>query len=190
MGYDLHMVRTPDAVDPELANSYDRPGYYRFNVWGMGVTVGALEWADAIHHGDAPPIPELEVPGLDEERIHAAIEFIQAEQDDDGDDADEPPTEAELAAARAYLRAHEEAVSASSLQEGRVGAFKFQSNDGWLVTPEECREIARKLRASADVIASDYFPDAGVARADGERWVLGFARYNEIAAEHGGYRVR
>lgn len=187
MGYDLQMVRTPPAVDEkELPNSSGIAGYYRFNVWGMRMTVGALEWADAIHYGPAPEIPELELDGLEEDGVFAAMEALRGEAP-----ADAPsPTQAELAAARAYLQAHEDAVSSSSLTDGRVGAFKFQTNDGWLVTPEECAVLARKLRAHADLIARDYFPDADVSREDGLKWILGFARYNEIAAEHGGYRVR
>ncbi|MDC0720276.1 hypothetical protein [Nannocystis bainbridge] len=185
MGYDLQMVRTPPTVDEdELPNSSGVAGYYRFNVRGMATTVGALEWADAIHYGEAAPIPELELGELDEERVLAAFAALR------GEAAEGPaPTEAELAAARAYLQAHEAAVESSSLKDGRVGAFKFQSNDGWLVTPEECAVLARKLREHVEVIAQDYFPDAGVAREDGRKWILGFARYNEIAAEHGGYRV-
>lgn len=185
MGYDLHMAETPDSVDEkELPNSSGVPGYYRFNVWGMGMTVGALEWAGAIYHGEPPPLPELE--GIDEDRVHVAVEVVRGGKPP----KKKPPTEAELAAARAYLDAHEKAVSKSSLKRGRVGAYKFQSNDGWLVTPKECLVIASKLRASVDVIARDFFGDAGIAEKDGRRWVLGFARYNEIAAEHGGYRVR
>ncbi|WAS99198.1 hypothetical protein [Nannocystis punicea] len=187
MGYDLQMVRTPPAADEnELPNSSGIAGYYRFNMWGMRMTVGALEWADAIHYGPAPEIPELELDGLDEDRVFAALEAVRGEAPEDAP----APSAAELAAARAYLQAHEAAVSASSLQNGRAGAFKFQSNDGWLVTPEECAALAGKLRQHADLIARDYFPDADVSREDGHKWILGFARYNEIAAEHGGYRVR
>ena len=185
MGYDLQMVRTPAAVDEtELPNSSGIAGYYRFNMWGMNMTVGALEWADAIHYKPAPAIPEPDLDGIEEDRLFAAIGAIRGEQ------TESPPTEAELQAGRAYLEAHEAAVSGSSVVDGRMGAFKFQSNDGWLVTPEECVVLARKLREHAELIARDYFPDAGVKREDGLKWILGFARYNEIAAEHGGYRVR
>lgn len=185
MGYDLQMVRTPAGADAqELPNSSGIAGYYRFNVRGMAMTVGALEWADAIHYRPAPEIPDLQLDGHPEERVIAAIEALRG-----ADPGEAPPTAAELAVARAYLEAHEAAVSSSSLVDDRVGAFKFQSNDNWLVTPEECVVLARKLRAHAEMIARDYFPDAGVEQADGRKWILGFARYNEIAAEHGGYRV-
>ncbi|MCY1057618.1 hypothetical protein [Nannocystis sp. SCPEA4] len=187
MGFDLQMVRTPAAADEaELPNSSGIAGYYRFNVWGMNMTVGALEWADAIHYKSAPPIPEPELNGIDEDRLFETIEALRGEAPETA----APPTEAEVRAARAYVQAHEDSVSASSLVDGRVGAYKFQTNDGWLVTPEECVVLARKLRQHAELIARDYFPDAGVKQDDGRRWILGFARYNEIAAEHGGYRVR
>jgi len=184
MGYDLQMVRTPPAADEtELPNSSGIAGYYRFNVRGMSMTVGALEWAEAIHYRPAP-WPDTELDGMDDDRLLEVIDAL------DGEETDPPPTEAELKVVRAHLAAHEAAVSGSSLVDGRVGAFKFQSNDGWLVTPEECVVLARQLREHAELIARDFFPDAGIEAEDGRRWILGFARYNEIAAEHGGYRVR
>ena len=38
----------------------------------------------------------------------------------------------------------------------QVPAFKFCSNDGWLVTPEECSLIAQRLRTSKDVLAQGF----------------------------------
>jgi hypothetical protein len=186
MGFDLQMVRAPAAADEEeLPNSGGVAGYYRFDLREMQVTVGALERAEALHDGPAPEIPELACEGLDEERVFAAIEALRGEA---GAGA-AAPTEAELAAARAFIAAHEAAMSASSIVGDRVGAFKFETNDGWLVTPEECRLLARKLRARCEALAREYFPAAGVQEAAARRWIVGFARYNEIAAEHGGYRV-
>ena len=185
MGYDLQMVKTPASADErELPNSSGVPGYYRFNSWGMRMTLGALEWADALRWPTPPELPEFPPAGFDEDRMEAAIAALRGERP-----TGSPPTADELAAAREHLRELEAAVSGSSLVDGRIGAYKFESNAGWLVTPEECLALAARLRASAEVIASDFFTDAGLTAEDGLRWVLGFARYNEVAAEHGGYRV-
>ncbi len=185
MGYDLKMVKTPASADErELPNSSGIPGYYRFNGWGMRMTLGVLEWADAIHYAAAPERPAFPPAGFSVEPMEAAILALRGEpQPGPG------PTDAELAAAREYLRAHEQSVSGSTLQDGRLATYKFESNEGWLVTPEECLALAKRLRDKAEVIAREFFTDAGLTADDGRRWVLGFARYNEIAAEHGGYRV-
>lgn len=186
MGYDLQMVQTPSSADErELPNSSGVPGYYRFNSWGMRMTLGVLEWANATYWAKPPIRPGFPPAGFTEERIAGAICVLRGEEP-----SASPPTEAELAAAREYLRAHEEAVSGSSLVDGRIGVYKFESNEGWLVTPAECLALASRLREHAEVIARDMFTDAGLTAEEGLRWVLGFARYNEIAAEHGGYRVR
>jgi hypothetical protein len=185
VGFDFKMVRTPASADEaELPNSGGVPGYYRFNTRGMAMTMGVFEWADVLHWEGRPTLPTLASSGMHDDRARAAIAAVRGHGD-----PDERLTDAELAAARELLRAHDEAVSRDSLRDGRVGAWKFASNDGWLVTPDECRAIAARLRAHAEVIASDFFPDAGIPYKDGLKWVLGFARYNEIAAEHGGYRV-
>lgn len=192
MGYDLQMVRAPASVDEdELPNSSGVPGYYRFNNWGMRMTVGALEWADAIHGGAAPPFPEFPPAGLDVDRAYAALDRLSVAPDDETFDEDggDPPTDAEIEAVRIYKAARDRVAATPSIVDDRIGGYKFASNDGWLITPDECRIVARRLRERVDMIARDFFPDAGVSEADGRRWLLGFARYNELAAEHGGYRV-
>lgn len=187
MGYDFTMVRTPPSVDArELPNSNGIPGNYRFTTWGMQMTLGALEWADAIHYERTHTLPALEVGALDTDDVAAAFASLAAPG---GEPVGPTPSAAALDLVRRHQRACEEVLTRSSLRDGRVGAYKFQSNDGWLVTPEECEVLDRCLRASAAMIARDMFTDAGLTAEDGLRWVLGFARYNAVAAEHGGYRV-
>ncbi|GAA0958795.1 hypothetical protein [Actinocorallia libanotica] len=81
---------------------------------------------------------------------------------------------------------------AISLAEGEsvIQMHKFESNDEWIVTPEECREIARLLGGrEGEYIVSEYrnFVD-GVS--DG---LLGnvrdLAELGARAADHGGIRV-
>ncbi|MEZ4453483.1 MAG: hypothetical protein R3B09_28745 [Nannocystaceae bacterium] len=193
MGFDLQMVRAPASADiQELPNSGGVPGYYRFNTWGMKLTLGALEWADAIHYAQAPTFPPFPPAGVDVDRAYAALERVNVGPDDetyDDTEGDDPPTDAEIAAVRIYKAARDAVAEASSIIDGQVGAYKLVTNDAWLVTPEECRILAARLREHVELIARDFFPDAGVSVEDGRTWLLGFARYNELAAEHGGYRV-
>lgn len=89
-----------------------------------------------------------------------------------------------------YRAAVQEICDRETLEDGQVASYKWSSNDGWLVTPAECRAIAVALRRSIDMIAEDYFPDIeGLTEQDGQKWVRNWMRFHEIAAEHGGYRV-
>ena len=44
-------------------------------------------------------------------------------------------------------------VAARSSKSMQVPLFKFQSNEGWVVTPDECKLIAAALSAHLDLIA-------------------------------------
>jgi hypothetical protein len=94
------------------------------------------------------------------------------------------PAFPELATERAQVTDRETIV------DGRVASYKWESNDGWLVTPAECRIIAERVRKSADMIAREFFTDIdGMTEEQGRAWVTGWIRFHELAAEHGGYRV-
>src|SRR5262249_6073115 len=47
-----------------------------------------------------------------------------------------------------FLEQFADATGRGSDTPGRVPAYKFRSNDGWLVTPDECRVIADGLDAA------------------------------------------
>ncbi|MEO1272212.1 MAG: hypothetical protein AAFX99_29295, partial [Myxococcota bacterium] len=110
----------------------------------------------------------------------------------EGDEAElegVPMTPAEETLVGAFLKAHDAWRDASSIEEGLVGLYKFKSNDGWWVNPDECRIIADKIREHAEVIAEDFFTDAGYCADTGRQWLKGWADFNALAAENGGYRV-
>ena len=119
MGYDMYGY----AAD-SLAGSGDvDPLYFRLNIFGMSLMRQTLVELHVIDldtpHPEFPPLPD----------------------DVQGDDiwtSDHP-----LAAA------HREALKALLSTRGcddKVPVWKFESNDGWVVTPEECGQIARALR--------------------------------------------
>ena len=80
----------------------------------------------------------------------------------------------------------------------KVPAFKFSTNDGWLVDPEECRLIARALRKAVANsskffgLFSSFLPsrkESGISKREAGQWILNWAAYNEVASKHGGYKV-
>ena len=77
---------------------------------------------------------------------------------------------------------------------GKALAYKFATNDGWLITPGECRAIAtglagalarRRRKLIRGLAARGYDrTEESVARLL-EPW----AQYNRFAADQGGYRI-
>ncbi len=73
-----------------------------------------------------------------------------------------------------------------------VDLYKFKSNDGWLITPEECRHIASRLRkfvAENEVGSYLSFFDDDPPKEEVEGWLTSFADYCENAAENEGFKV-
>jgi len=74
----------------------------------------------------------------------------------------------------------------------RVPHYKFQTNDWWLVSPEECRSIARVmawLLAHDEDLIVDLSEEFRVDRKQAVEWVQRWTSYNRLAARCGGYRV-
>ncbi len=84
--------------------------------------------------------------------------------------------------------ASEEARAVRSPYPEAVPAFKFGSNDAWIVTPDECTIVATALeRVVGDTKAHlQPSPDEQMGLNLLER----FARFNRTAAAHGGYVVQ
>src|SRR5262245_43169696 len=63
-----------------------------------------------------------------------------------------------------------------------VPSYKFHSNDGWLVVPEECIVIAFGLRAALARVGPDMLPRAFkyMSEAEVAAWVLSWATYNKV----------
>jgi hypothetical protein len=87
-----------------------------------------------------------------------------------------------------------EAATGKPAPPGKALGYKFRSNDGWLVTPDECRVIADGLDVALAERRDDLvrgLQDRGYSRTlDTVSDLLGWwAQYNRVAADHGGYRV-
>ena len=189
MGFDLRILEPLGALPAQYAPQYvDAPEYFRIPVAAMEAMRAALRVADVLDESartpSFPPWPPPEAQS-DFEPVARAAERTSLEP---------PSTATELAALDAYRARRATVLRTTSGDPARVPAFKLGSNDGWIVSAPEAHAIAAGLRAA---LAAD--PDAlheamraagsPLARPEALAWVAAFAAYNELAAEHGGYRV-
>jgi hypothetical protein len=108
-------------------------------------------------------------------------------------------------------------LQTKSKHAGKVPAYKFEVNDGFLVAADECTAIAKALRsyrpdpakladlkkvwhdreaavnaAVGDKVGTPVYGDEelSLSLADWKQWIADWAAYNEVAARHGGYLVQ
>lgn len=214
MGMDITMNAPPTPAEVQQAGlDKDQPDYFRFNWGGMHAMVMAMVAAGALAEDDkAPALPPWPPKGMTADtqaRFEAAY----------GD----PKAEAKLSPAeRTQLRAlratQQRLLATHSKHKGMVPAYKFLSNEGWIVAGDECRTIATRLRAYAKRVTQKDLDALGKAYADAQRplteaikkegeitvvgneslgisvdefrtWAAEWAAYNEVAAKHGGYHI-
>lgn len=168
--------------------------YFRLNIWGMGRCRDIMdERGEMVHYiGGHPEWPDLSDFGLDE-----YPEDVQYDDDynEIGPWPDGSP-EAQFVAAR-------DAILAYSPPGVRgIPGWKLGSNDGWLVTEEDCKGALACLRDWAITQVDDPSDDAAVRAKmvespivrfdDGEgpvEWWEGWVTFLETASTHGGFRT-
>ena len=134
-----------------------------------------------------PPFPDWPPPGITAERGKQLGRYL-----DDEEALRKRLEPGEVAAFEAFERATERVQRTPSPLPGKVPDFKFRTNDGWWVTPEECRTIDLALRrAIAQRFGPVYeaFEADGGTREDALEFLQLWAGYNRMAAACGGYRV-
>lgn len=177
MGMDLSLVRHPDIIPPGLPEILrESPGYFRGVPWESLAAAGILD-SDTMW----PASPAWPPDGMTEDRAEAILRLFEPPCDGDPETSvvQINPTYRELRKVQQYVREHQQNLSQRSRKQGKVPAFKFGSNDGWHVTPEECLIIASRLQA---LLRTD-------SHVEEREFVHGFALFNEWAARHGGYEV-
>jgi len=188
MGYDFKIVRKIERVPKEHKAQGSDPSYHRFNSTAMGLwRVAMQEWCEATYLADAPELPAFPPTGFDD--VDRAYE-VHSWLDGSGHAPAPIATPQEIEAGKAYLAAYEDAVTRPAIRGDQVASYKFESNAGWLVTPEECRLLAAKIEPMEQQLASSFFSDAGFDDADALEMVEAWVAYQKLAAEYGGYRVR
>ena len=177
MGFDIHMLRSPSKPVPGL--DPDDPGYIRFGGGSMSGMAQLMYTAQVLDDDvDGPDLPDWSPSGLDEARAEELHDHFM-----NNVRITPEPTAEEVARFQDYCRAREEVVATRSEIPGRVPAFKFLSNEDWLVCPEECRIIANGLDRFIAVNERRLKADIDW---DGVRL---WATFNRVAISHGGYRV-
>jgi len=152
MGYDMQHVTMPSDAPEE------DEGYFRLNIWGMSQYREAMFLIGML---DTSPEPDTgwpkDPPGIDWDEFY--------------EDRNSYPE---------YREALEAFLSAKGSGTG-IGAWKFTSNDGWIVTPEECVE-------ALDSYAGAMFPDPFDDDAANEYWHK-WIKYLTDAIGRDGFRV-
>lgn len=129
--------------------------YFRLNISGMSFMLDQMESVNAVNL---------------EARHERFPDFI---------DADDESLEM-----IAYNTKLNRVLSAVDDLENGVPAYKFYSNDGWIVTPDECLFLADKLMNRYTQL--QYGVDEDLLTAP---LVLRFVNYCRAAAKYGGFRV-
>src|SRR5579884_3027487 len=191
MGFYMRFVRPANALpDWYQPSEPEDPACYRLTFDGMFEVAAAMAAADLLdEEAPAPKLPRWPPRGLSPGRADELGPYLF---DAARLEARTEPQERPLVAG--FLQRFTKATARRSETPGRVPAYKFRSNDGWLVHPDECRRIADGLDAAlagrqAQVLRR--LRARGYSRtpqtlADLLVW---WAQYNRVAADHGGYRV-
>ncbi len=214
MGMDITMNEPPTPAEIREAKlDTDNPGYFRFNWGGMHVMVTTMVAAGAVVEGDKRPVlPTWPPAGTAKDRKDIVGEAL-------GDPSlDVKLTPPEQIRVRATRKTWKQLLSTHSAKRGKVPAFKYLSNEGWIVGGDECTVVATQLRgyaaritqADLDLLDREYrtaqkklldatrrdgevtvFGDQGLGMTlvEYKAWMFEWATFNAIAAKHGGYRV-
>lgn len=149
--------RLQRTAQAEFAKSDALRGYFRLNVWGMGRCcdlMARLGMMDTEQRSGRWPKPN-------------EFGLTEYPDEDDGPFAEGSPEARFLTASEAVRRGS---------GAGLIPAFKFNTNDGWLVTPDEIR---RSLAVIIDCVVPSDPP-----------WFQSWLDYLAKAADLGGFRVR
>jgi hypothetical protein len=162
---------TVEQLHDELGR-LDR-SYFRLNVWGMGRYVDAMRRLGMLKDVEVGPFPQ---PPDDID-----WDLYERATPDDVDDAGKLGSAARH---KAEVEAHlARGDDAPGIPEHKL----YSTNDGWLVTPQECITALALYDATTNEHRGTALSEAGVDdRAYWSRWI----EYLRGAIDHGGFRVR
>lgn len=155
------------------------------------VLLNALSTADALCDRDAPESPPWPASGstLTSERAEAILAHFEGEEP-----IDPKVSAAEKREWSAYTKARAKWLASKSPQKAKVPAFKFQSNDGWIVDAKESALIAEAIASvlSDDEqfeLLCDILDVTRAAQKSVREGLAKFQRFNERCAKGDGYTV-
>ena len=188
----MHFV-LPAKTLPEWYQPFDEttPDWYRLTSTGMGEVATAMCYADMLDEDcECPELPEWPPPRLCTGRVKELGHLAGMRRCCRSFNR----TSGRLSKPR--LKKWQSATGQVSTEPGKVPWYKFQTNDGLLATPDECRSIDEGLvRALED---RDWLEEIlrGLEEQGYDRTeeTIGdllrpWASYNRVAAQHGGYRI-
>ncbi|QVJ00406.1 hypothetical protein KGD82_16735 [Nocardiopsis eucommiae] len=168
MGYDMTWENASQHEDP----------YFRLNIFGMARYSESMHRLGMLYPAEPGSFPQAHEHGTTWEHVWTVGDEAAPDPD-----ADTPKlTEEQAEAARDFATRLETHLSQHPGDTPGIPSFKFSTNDGWLVTPEECKAAAQAARAATP---TQLDANVGPEREYWGRWV----EYLEKAAEHGGFRV-
>jgi hypothetical protein len=131
---------------------------------------------------EAPDLSAVWPPrGIDQDRA----EWIAEALSDEEAQIDPPLSQRELTLVRTAQEEMDKLLASRSPAIGRVPAYKFASNDGWIVTSQECELISKALTPPLD-LRTDGMTDK---QKEVLQIISEWSRFNAAAALNGGYRV-
>lgn len=203
-------IAATNERDKHTLSSPDHDPYFRLNIWGMSAFAGRMDALGMLKNtraGDRFPEPPEEVEdlveGLDEAVYMARGGDIDLSNEADilkaieegctkkawlecyGPECDNPmprPTKEQINLFVKYTQAHQNHLEAHDPSVPGIDAIKFSSNDGWIVTREEC--------ASA-IAVWDSLPQEEkdqTVTSEGDYW-LSWIEYIRDGAELNGFSV-
>lgn len=146
-----HQVLELSMADPEYKRLTEElyeandPSYFRLNIWGMGFMRSWMSKLGMLNEVCSPySWPDPAVFGVSEDEAEGnEYEGEDAIEDDWG----EKHSPAYLVYREAY-----DAVKTLPPDTGfGIAWYKLGSNDGWLVTPQECREAIEAFNAALPI---------------------------------------
>lgn len=103
------------------------------------------------------------------------------------------PSEEEITLFKRAMKEEEALLAKDSQKEGHIPVYKFATNDGWIVTPEECEIIAVSLKAKLlednRVFVEQVAKMSHLTHRTLEIALIDFGKFNQFAKKYGGYRV-
>lgn len=92
-----------------------------------------------------------------------------------------------------YLRELDD-LRAMHAGNGKVPYYKFCSNDGWIVTPEECEALSKAILSAGkekikSILERYVEPDARDSLDEFAEYIVEFGKYCERCASLGGFAV-
>lgn len=149
-------------------------GYYCLNVWGMRRCRKLMLNFNMVCGGDHPSWPKMGEYGITDES--AAYDEMYLHREDPDDERVSPEV-------RAYLEAREAVASHHPEDKTGIPIFKFCSNDGWLVTEDECRQALEAFALTGVDASAVEYEDETVP------WWPSWLNFLRLASVHGGFRV-